>query len=118
MMAEHYRAIGSALSPISASHIREKITCESGAIGPRTGKHVVFVGLFRAAIHKLSLFVHCRVFGKVIVSGVEFFQVLGDHDAFGILPRTSTNSIAGVGSFNLGAQVCAPSLVPGPDCRG
>ena len=57
MVPQHRRTIGTTLAPVAAGHIGEWRTWKRRAIRPRTGQHVMHVGVIRATVNGLPLFV-------------------------------------------------------------
>src|SRR5215470_10815163 len=89
---------------------------EAAALHRRAGEHVVHVGRVAATIDGFAALSQCRLLVDV-VAGVQLIEILRDGDAFGVLPGSLSNAIAGIsadrGASPDGAQIGPPCPVAG-----
>src|ERR1700676_1586641 len=104
-MAEHRSALGAAC-PILAGAIVG--TSERGTVRLRTSKHVMSVGHIAHAVYAVALLSQRRLLVE-IVRAVKLGDILGNDDAFGVLPWSLANSIARIHRARpLRAQIGSP----------
>src|SRR4051794_34779194 len=79
-----------ALGPVAAGLV--VAARESGAVWLRSGQDVVLVRRIAAAVDALALFGERRLLVQIVVP-VKVGNVLGDDDAFGVLPRARADPV-------------------------
>src|SRR5258708_37707372 len=82
-----------AARPVLAGAVFARHECR--AVRLRSGQHIVAVWRVAAAVGSVALFAERRLLGQ-IVGAMKFGNILGDHDAFGVLPRPLADAVAGV----------------------
>src|SRR5438067_10252844 len=114
-MADDRRALGAA-GPILTGLVlarRKRL-----AVRRRAGQRVVLVRGVAAAVDHLALLSQIGLLGQ-IVGAVQFIDILGDDDAFSVLPRPLADAVARIDRRltigGLGAEISAPCLVGGAD---
>src|SRR6478735_8040786 len=66
------------------------------AVTLRTREHVVAIRRVAGAVDDLALFGERGLLGEIVAGAVEVGDILGDHDAFRILPRPLADAVARV----------------------
>src|SRR6185312_15537309 len=83
----------------------------------RAGEDVVAVRGVAAAVVDLALFGERGFLGQIVARAVELGDVLGDHDALGVLPRPVADTLARVHGARalgiLGREIGVPCLATG-----
>src|SRR5436305_2074980 len=86
---------------------------ERGAVRLRSGQHVMAVRRVAAAVDDLALFAERSLLGEV-VGAMQLAEILGDHHALGVLPRTLADAVArvlrGLAVGGLRRQIRAPGF--------
>jgi hypothetical protein len=84
------------------------------AVSLRAREHVVAIRRVAGAVDDLALFGERGLLGEVVAGAVEVGDILGDHDAFRILPRPLADAVARVHRRltigRLGRQIGAPGF--------
>src|SRR4051812_38801144 len=91
-MSDHRRTLRAARPVLAGAILRRS---ESGAVRLRSRQHVVPIRLIAGAVDDITLLAQRGLFRQVI-STVQFGDVFGYHDAFGILPRALADAVASI----------------------
>src|SRR3954471_24347548 len=114
-MADDRRALR-ARRPILAGLVVTRGKC--AAVGLRNREDVVPVRRVAAAVDDLALLAERGLLGEVVGRPVQVGNVLGDHSALGVLPRSLADAVArGDGWLAVGGlrgEISAPGLAAGP----
>src|SRR5262245_63283686 len=94
-MPDHGGALRAA-RPVLASSI--VAGGKGGAVSLRSRQHVVAVRRVTGPVDHLALLGERGLLGEVVAGAVEVGDVLGDHDALGILPRSLADAVLGIDS--------------------
>src|SRR5262249_6236549 len=107
----------SALGPVAAGAI---LAGREGApVGLRPGQDVVAIGVVAAAIDHLALLAQRALLGELVVGAVQVVDVLRDHLAFGVAPRTAADAVARIdGRAALRAEIGMPGVAAGAGALG
>src|SRR5204862_6892616 len=92
-VAEHGGPGSAALRPIAA--VAVLAGSEGGAVHLRAGERVVLVGRITAALDERALLIEGGLLGEV-GRAVQIVDLLGNHDALGVLPGTASDAVLGV----------------------
>src|SRR5580692_8454766 len=113
-MTEHRRALPRT-QPVAAGAVGARR--KGGAVGLRSSEDVVAVRVVAAPVVDVALLRERGPLGQLVARAVEIGDVLGDHDALGILPRPLADAIARVRGARalglLGREIGAPCLFTG-----
>src|SRR3954470_15652015 len=113
-MADDRRALR-ARRPVLAGLVVTRGKC--AAVGLRTREDVVPVRRVAAAVDDLALLAERGLLGEVVGRPVQVGNVLGDHSALGVLPRSLADAVARVdGRLAVGGlrgEISAPGLAAG-----
>jgi len=111
-VSQHSRAEGAA-GPVVAGQVQ--VGRPRAAIGLRACQCVVPVRRHADPGDHVAAFRERGLLVEIVVRTVQFVDILGDHDALGVLPRSLADAVAGIDgttrSRRTGAQVGMPSLV-------
>ncbi len=86
-----------AARPVTACFVC--ITGKSSAIQLRTGQNIVHIGIIAPAVDYLAVFIERCLFVEVIVIPVQVLYVPGHQNAFGIIPGSLSDAVAGIYRF-------------------
>ena len=108
VVADH-RGAGAALGPVAAGAI--VAAGESRAVRLRASKDVVTVRRVAATVDRLALLAQRVLLVDGVVRAVQVGDVLGDHGALGVLPRSAPDAVLRIDRAGaLGRQIGAPGL--------
>src|SRR6185437_4024604 len=109
-MADHGRALRRARPVLAGAILARR---ERGAIGLGSRQRVVAVRRIAAAVDDFALLAERGLLGQA-VGAVQLGDVLGDHGAFRILPRSLADAVLRIDSRlavgGLGREIGAPGL--------
>src|SRR5690606_16432117 len=91
-------------------------TGEARSVELRAGQDVMRVGRVASTVDDVALLGQRSLLAELVVVRVQIVDVLGHHDALGVVPRTGANAVTGVDG--LGRQVRAPRLAARADRGG
>src|SRR4029077_516389 len=90
-MAQHCRALRARRPVLAGAIVRAG---ERGTVRLRAREDVMPVRLVADAVVDVALLAECRLLGEIVGGAVQVSDVLGDHDALGILPGSLADAVA------------------------
>src|SRR5215212_7176730 len=104
MMAHHHGALRAALGVVVAGPIFG--SCKGRAIRLRAGQDVMHVGIIAPAVDWIALLGQRRLLVQVVVGAMKVRNILGDHDAFRILPGSASDAVTRVYGSSSADRLC------------
>jgi hypothetical protein len=89
---------------------------KGAAVGLRAGQRIVLVWSVAEAVDDVALLGQVGLLSKIVVA-VQLIDILGDHHAFGVLPRPAPDTVARIDGRlavgHLGAEIGMPGVISG-----
>src|SRR5438445_11873720 len=99
-VAEHRSTLRAARPILAGAVVAGR---ERGTVWLRSRQHVVAVRRIAAAVDAVALFAERGLLGKIVVGAMQSGNILGDHHALGILPRSLADALARIrGGLTIG----------------
>src|SRR5262245_27338499 len=109
-MADHGRALRAARPVLAGAVVAAG---KGGAVGLRSRQHVVTVRRIAGAVDHLALLGKRGLLAEIVAGAVQVGDVLGDDDAFGVLPRALADAVLCIDSRLAVGCLCREIGVPG-----